>query len=192
MGRSSRQEAALNRTRIVEAACDLFRARGIDQVSVADIMSTLGMTTGGFYKHFPSKDALVAEALEKTFEQSRAAWRGVGTQDGTSKQHPQAQLVSHYLRPDPDRRCPMIAFAPHAASATSSVLSRECYVEGVDALFAYFLESDTIVQNTLSERHALVLFAAMIGARVLREAAGEAPLVDRLRDAVLEAAAEAA
>lgn len=193
MGRSSKQEAALNRTRIVETASDLFRARGVDQVSVADIMSMLGMTTGGFYKHFASKEALVAEALEKTFEQSNAAWRTVGVDD-PPKQGRRAQLVSHYLRRDPDRRCPMIAYAPHTASATSPGAARETYAEGVMALLDQFLESSPVSDSNspaaTSERDALVLFAAMIGARVLSEAGGEAPLIDRLRQAVLEAAAE--
>ena len=62
--RRSREEAAATRARIVAVAARLFRARGIDATSVADVMSALGLTVGGFYRHFDSKEALVAEAID--------------------------------------------------------------------------------------------------------------------------------
>ena len=67
MGRSSRSQANANRVRIVEVASGLFRAHGIEAVSISDIMKAAGMTQGGFYKHFASKDALAAEACELAF-----------------------------------------------------------------------------------------------------------------------------
>src|SRR5581483_9300711 len=68
--RRSREEAALTRRRIVEAASRLYRARGIDAVSVADVMGSLGLTVGGFYRHFDSKEALVIEAIAFASDQS--------------------------------------------------------------------------------------------------------------------------
>src|SRR3954468_22548362 len=62
--RRSREEAAATRARIVAVAARLFRARGIDATSVADVMSALGLTVGGFYRHFDSKEALVTEAID--------------------------------------------------------------------------------------------------------------------------------
>ena len=67
MGRSSRSQASANRVRIVEVASGLFRAHGIEAVSISDVMKAAGMTQGGFYKHFASKDALAAEACELAF-----------------------------------------------------------------------------------------------------------------------------
>ena len=55
MGRSSAEQALQNRASIVEIASRLFRERGIEAVSVADVMAAAGMTVGGFYKHFASK-----------------------------------------------------------------------------------------------------------------------------------------
>src|ERR1044071_923071 len=63
--RVSRQEAAENRERIVEAASRLFRDKGLDGVGVDAIMREAGLTHGGFYGHFASKDALAAEAVEQ-------------------------------------------------------------------------------------------------------------------------------
>lgn len=65
--RKSKAETATSRRDIVEQAGRLFREHGPDRVSVADVMAAAGMTHGGFYKHFSSKDALFAAALEAVF-----------------------------------------------------------------------------------------------------------------------------
>jgi TetR/AcrR family transcriptional repressor of nem operon len=62
--RRSKEDTARTRQEIVEAASRLFRSRGIAGVSVADVMAEVGLTVGGFYRHFDSKDALVAEAID--------------------------------------------------------------------------------------------------------------------------------
>ena len=63
--RKSNEEAARTRQTIVATAADEIRRSGIAEASVADIMAAAGLTPGGFYRHFESKDHLVAEALEK-------------------------------------------------------------------------------------------------------------------------------
>src|ERR1700754_3602585 len=71
MGRVSQAQARENRKRIVGTAARLFRERGLAAVSVADVMAEVGLTHGGFYKHFASKEALVAEAVGEAYaEQS--------------------------------------------------------------------------------------------------------------------------
>jgi TetR/AcrR family transcriptional repressor of nem operon len=59
----SREQMAENRRRILDAAGRLFRAKGFDAVSVAEVMKAAGLTHGGFYGHFSSKDDLIAETL---------------------------------------------------------------------------------------------------------------------------------
>jgi len=71
--RHSRTEAALTRRRMVEAASRLFRDKGIASVSIADITSSLGLTDGGFYRHFASKEALVIEALDAASQETTSA-----------------------------------------------------------------------------------------------------------------------
>src|SRR5262245_41106101 len=61
MMRKSKQEAARTRERIVEAAAAEFREHGIAATGLADLMSAAGLTHGGFYRHFDSKDQLIAE-----------------------------------------------------------------------------------------------------------------------------------
>src|SRR6058998_1573826 len=73
----SREQAAQNRERIVETAAQLFRERGFEGIGVADLMQEAGLTHGGFYGHFSSKEDLIAEAAARAFEGSVAVWSNV-------------------------------------------------------------------------------------------------------------------
>ncbi|RLU05724.1 TetR family transcriptional regulator, partial [Pseudomonas prosekii] len=75
MPRVSRKQADLNREIIVEAATRLFRERGLHGISVVDVMAAAGLTHGGFYGHFESKEALAREAGGRAFEQSAERWK---------------------------------------------------------------------------------------------------------------------
>ena len=66
----SKEQAARNREQILEVASRLFRQRGIDAVSVAEVMDAAGFTHGGFYNHFADKGALAVEAVLATFEET--------------------------------------------------------------------------------------------------------------------------
>ncbi|HEY0202450.1 MAG TPA: helix-turn-helix domain-containing protein, partial [Burkholderiaceae bacterium] len=70
----SRERMAENRERILDVAARLFRERGFDGIGVADLMQAAGLTHGGFYGHFASKDELAAVACAKAFEQSSERW----------------------------------------------------------------------------------------------------------------------
>src|SRR3954471_1928749 len=104
--RRSREEAARTRRTAVAAASRLFRERGIEAVSVADVMAEVGLTAGGFYRHFESKEALATEACAEGFAQS-----GLGRQPGNSP----AALLRHYLskghRDAPSAGCPLPSLA---------------------------------------------------------------------------------
>src|SRR5437764_1715220 len=73
----SREQAAQNRERIVETAAQLFRERGFEGIGVADLMKEAGLTHGGFYGHFSSKDDLIAEASARALTHSLALFRKV-------------------------------------------------------------------------------------------------------------------
>ena len=64
----SREQAAENRERIVQVAAKLFRERGFDGIGVADLMKAAGLTHGGFYGHFGSKEDLAAEASDRALK----------------------------------------------------------------------------------------------------------------------------
>src|SRR5262245_57866054 len=93
--RKSKLEAAETRRRIIRTAAAEFRRKGIRSTGLSDVMATAGLTHGGFYRHFASKDQLVAEAcaaamasLDETAAAS--ACRGAGKQG-------LAALLTNYL-----------------------------------------------------------------------------------------------
>ncbi|MEA2957949.1 MAG: TetR/AcrR family transcriptional regulator, transcriptional repressor for nem operon [Alphaproteobacteria bacterium] len=196
MGRSSHEQAQKNRQRIVECAARLFREFGVDNVSVAEVMSAADMTIGGFYKHFESKDALVEEVFSLTFEQSSATWRQVSERKYDDPGLRSAAIVDYYLKKKgADQACPMIAFAPHVTSEAADESSRQSYRNGTEALYSQFLDhlaKSGTANGASSDQEAKVLFAAMIGARLLAQAVGDAEWVRSLKSAVKAEAAQGA
>ncbi|HZR36538.1 MAG TPA: TetR/AcrR family transcriptional regulator, partial [Nevskia sp.] len=73
----TREQAELNRQRTVEAAARLFRERGFDGVGIAQLMEEVGLTHGGFYGQFSSKEDLMVEACAKALQQSHQRWREI-------------------------------------------------------------------------------------------------------------------
>jgi TetR/AcrR family transcriptional regulator, transcriptional repressor for nem operon len=73
--RVTRKQAELNRQRVIDSAMRLFAQRGVDGVSVADVMADAGFTHGGFYNHFASKEELVIEACGTSFAQAVSSLR---------------------------------------------------------------------------------------------------------------------
>jgi TetR/AcrR family transcriptional regulator, transcriptional repressor for nem operon len=197
MGRSSQEQALQNRAKIVEKASSLFRKYGVDNVSVADVMGAVGMTIGGFYKHFESKDDLIQEAFSLAFRQASASWHRVSQHEYDGAAEHAAAIVNHYFRKKPpEQACPMIAFAPHVAGNTTDGLSADAYREGTEALFKQFIDHMKSHARDGSDpaanRDPQVLFAAMVGARFLGEALGGAEWIRSVQAAVQRRAAEAA
>ena len=92
MGRSQADKAE-SHDRIVRMAAARFRETGVDGVGVADLMKDAGLTHGGFYRHFDSRDELVAEAIERALRDGGQVVEAVAN----SKQVPLATLVDAYL-----------------------------------------------------------------------------------------------
>jgi TetR/AcrR family transcriptional regulator, transcriptional repressor for nem operon len=182
MGRSSKEQTDSNHRRIVAAAGNLFRSRGYDAVGVADVMKAAGMTQGGFYKHFASKEALAAEAWKQGFDAACAIWRRQ-PEGGPSA----AAIVDYYLAPKPpEHRCPMVAHGEEAGRMQEDCTLRPVYSEGAQALYETFMNA---AKGSMAEDRAKLLFAAMVGVNVLTRAAGEAECVTALRQSVKDAAA---
>ena len=96
--RVSREQAAANRERIIDAAASLFRAKGFTGIGVADIMKAADLTHGGFYGHFTSKDDLVAQASRRTMARSAANWTRVVAQGAAIHAHGERLLGREVAR----------------------------------------------------------------------------------------------
>src|SRR3954463_8449571 len=112
----SRERAARNRERIVEAAAQRFRERGFEGIGVADLMKEAGLTHGGFYGHFASKEDLIAEASTRALAQSLARWDKLAARapDNALFAIANAYLNSKH-RDDPGAGCLLAALGPEVS-----------------------------------------------------------------------------
>jgi len=180
--RVSREQAAQNRERIVETASRLFREKGYDGIGVADLMKGAGMTHGGFYGHFASKEDLLAEACGKAMESSLDKWRTVLAK---SPRQPVAALARFYLstehRDHPGPGCALAALGPDAARVGADV--RHVMAEGLQAQLA--LLADALPGSVQHNRQAAIAaYASMVGGLVLARAVADSKLSDEILAAV--------
>ncbi|AUH53211.1 TetR/AcrR family transcriptional regulator [Chromobacterium sp. ATCC 53434] len=177
---------AQTRRRIVAMAALRFRAEGLANVGIANLMADLGLTHGGFYAHFPSKEALVAAACGEALEQMRRHWR---TQlpladNGACV----ATLASDYLSPGhrdfPDSGCVAAALAGELARQGPTV--RQRFSDGLLPLLALLEEARRRDGKGLRPTVALAL---MVGALTLSRAVSDPALSQRMLDEALSALA---
>lgn len=168
----SKTQAAENREGIVEAAARLYREKGLDGVGVAEITRDAGLTHGGLYRHFESKDALAREACLRAFEWTITPLEGL--EPPSSDTAPAAKLhtlVHSYLsashRDHPGEGCPAAALAADAARAGPEM--SEVFAQGVERniqRFMRILEGDDAATRT----RTIVTLSSMVGALVLARA----------------------
>jgi TetR/AcrR family transcriptional regulator, transcriptional repressor for nem operon len=153
--RKSREEAAETRKRIVRAAACKFREKGIGATGLTDLMKAAGLTHGGFYKHFASKDELVAEATAEAVDAAIDEWL---TGSPTI-----AATVGAYLstghRDDPASGCPLAAVGSELSRSSKKV--REAAGEGFVRLVEFLARKADTVD---ARRRAVAAAATMIGA----------------------------
>ena len=186
--RISKEAAAANKTRVVKAAARLFREKGVDAIAVADLMKEAGLTHGGFYNHFQSKDDLVAAAYREAFDQAvTRAERNAARAETDGPSAVLAEYVDRYLsketRNSPGTSCPMSALGTDAARHGSPL--RAVFADGVRryiAAFARLLPG----KGQRQRRNAIAMLSTLIGAVTLSRAC--AGVDDKLADEIVAAA----
>ncbi len=144
MGRVSRAQAERNRERVVAVASRLFREQGVENVSVADLMNAAGLTHGGFYKQFASKEALQAEALAYGLisrEQDFAAFEAGHADRAAAREALLDAYLSTAHRDDPGDGCPTAGFAVDVARLGPGPL-RDHYAAGVRRYARWLSDAD--------------------------------------------------
>jgi TetR/AcrR family transcriptional repressor of nem operon len=180
----SREQAAQNRDRIIDVAARLFRENGFDGIGVADLMKSAGMTHGGFYGHFQSKDDLAAQACRRALAHSAESWQALAE---TSRGDRLGVLAKRYLsqshRDSPGQGCVLAALGPDAAREGPAV--REAFTQGLQALVGIL--EQTVDGRSRAARHkqALAIMAQMVGAMMLARAVDDRELSTKILDATL-------
>lgn len=178
MPRVSRAQAESHREAITDASARLFKERGVKAVSVADLMGAAGLTHGGFYGHFDSKEALAGVAVQRAFDQAVERWhKRVAAQPDMAARR--AALVEAYLTPSSVRQvgigCPTVALAGDVAREPADAPIRTAYVDGLEGLVGLLAQVESAGDPAADRRAALADYATMVGALLLARATAGTP-----------------
>lgn len=177
---------------MIEAAAKLFREHGFDGVGIDAVMAEAGLTHGGFYKSFGSKDELIAEACRRVAGHSTETWR-TNEENATD---PLEGFVSRYLSlghcRNPGSACLFVTLAGDAARKDGSV--RGAFAEGLEGFTSHI---EGLLPKALDNRRretALSIAATLIGAVTIARATNDdafaASVLQAARASILQLATE--
>ncbi|HKX11352.1 MAG TPA: TetR/AcrR family transcriptional regulator [Stellaceae bacterium] len=185
--RISKEESEANRARVLAAAARLFREKGVDGIAVADLMKEAGLTHGGFYNHFQSKEELAAAAFDAAFA---AAIERLQSKVAKAGPRGRRKALEHYVdrylaretRDRPGLSCPMATLGTDAVRH-GAALQQE-FAVGTRRYLDLLAE---LMPSTgpRRRREAITILSTLIGALTLSRACAGAD--DDLADEVLEA-----
>ncbi|GAX48647.1 TetR/AcrR family transcriptional regulator [Streptomyces olivochromogenes] len=185
MGRVSQAQAQENRQRVVATASRMFREKGT-AVSVADLMKAAGLTHGGFYKQFGSKEDLVDEAIAHAFDEQAAHSAVAPEEQAGEHEAARRTLIEDYLsvwhRDHPGEGCPVSGFAADLGREPGQAArAQDVYINGVRNRAARLATGDD---------DGMAQLCTMVGALVLARATRGNPISDELLQAAHTALTE--
>src|SRR5215468_5171736 len=176
--RYSREHKQETHDRIVKKASVRLREKGAHGIGVADLMKEAGLTHGGFYAHFDSREALVIEAFAYAMDRSMEHWRKIGEQIAPEKRL--AQIVDTYLtalhRDDPGHGCSIPTLG--AEIARESPKTRKAFAAKLDEMIEMIADNITGVPRKTARKQAVATLATMAGTMLLARIAGTGELSD--------------
>jgi TetR/AcrR family transcriptional repressor of nem operon len=165
--RKSRAEASRTKENIIDAAAATFRQDGIAATTLIELMAAAGLTRGGFYKHFASKEEVLAQAITHAIDGVAAT---IGTavrqrRNGTPLQRVLDAYLTTQHRDHPERGCLFAAIGPELAREGDAV--RAAAAEGLERMLDVF-------QQDMTRANAVVALSASVGALMLARLAPDA------------------
>ena len=190
--RYSREHKLETHARIVKKASVRLREKGAHGIGVADLMKDAGLTHGGFYAHFDSREALVIEAFVYAMDRSTERWRKLAEQTPPDKRL--ATIVDSYLtavhRDDPGHGCAIPTLG--AEIARESPRTRKAFAAKLEQMIEMLAAQVPDAPQKVARKRALATIATMMGTLVLARIAGNGDFSDEIlgagRDAVLDRA----
>lgn len=186
--RYDREHKAQTRIRVLKEAASVIRRDGVDRVGVAQVMAQAGLTHGGFYAHFASKDDLIAQAIAFMFDDRHGVF--FDRPEGSDPAATLSRYIDWYMslahRDTPDQGCPMPMLAGQAPRLPEAALDRfvvatDRVVDAVEALL-------TRMEHPTPAVTAAATVAAMVGgvamARLQRDGQKALDLLETIRGSV--------
>jgi TetR/AcrR family transcriptional repressor of nem operon len=185
--RYSREHKQETHAKIVKKAAVLLREKGAHGIGVADLMKEAGLTHGGFYAHFESREALVIEAFAYAMDRSTERWRKIAEQTPPDKRL--ATIIQTYLTPvhrdDPGHGCAVPALGGEIAR--ESPRTRKAFAAKLEAMIDMVADQIPDVTRKAARKQAMATIATMMGTLVLARVAGNGEFSDEILDAGREA-----
>lgn len=186
--RYSREHKQETHARIVRKASVRLREKGAHGVGVADLMKEAGLTHGGFYAHFNSREALVIEAFAYAMDRGIGHWRNLAEQTPPDKRLP--LIVDSYLstahRDDPGHGCAIPTLG--AEIARESLKTRRAFAAKLEQMIDMLADQMPDLPRKAARRQAAATLATMVGTLVLARIAGGGEFSDEILQAGREAA----
>lgn len=185
--RYSREHKLETHARIVKRASVRLREKGAHGIGVADLMKDAGLTHGGFYAHFDSREALVIEAFAHAMDRSSERWRKLAEQ--TPPDQRVAAIVDSYLTPahrdDPGHGCAIPTLG--AEIARESPKTRKAFAAKLEQLIDTLAAQIPDVSRKAARKQATAVIATMIGTLVMARVAGNGDFSEEILNAGREA-----
>lgn len=179
--RVTRAQAEANRETVINVASRLFREHGFDGIGLKDLMKGAGLTQGGFYKQFESKDDLAALASRRAMESATLRWSSAAA----SSKNPLHAVVDFYLsaghRGEMGDGCPLVALGSDAARQSEDV--RTPFQEGIKSHLHVIEELIPAGGEFDVEERAMALLSLMVGAVTLSRIVTDEDMSNRLLQA---------
>jgi TetR/AcrR family transcriptional regulator, transcriptional repressor for nem operon len=193
--RYSREHKLETHARIVKKASVRLREKGAHGIGVADLMKDAGLTHGGFYAHFASREALLIEAFAHAMDRGTEHWRKLAERTPPDKRL--ATIVDSYLttlhRDDPGHGCAIPTLG--AEIARESPKARKAFAARLEQMIEMLADQIPELPRKAARKQAMAAIATMMGTVVLSRIAGTGDFSDEIlgagRDAVLGRAAAA-
>lgn len=180
--RVSRAQAEENRETVINVASRLFREHGFDGIGLKDLMKGAGLTQGGFYKQFSSKDDLAAQASRRALESATRRWS-----TAAASSDPLEAVMEFYLSPghlgEKADGCPLVALGSDAARQSEEV--RRPFEDGIRAHFEVLDELMDDAKRSNPSGKAMAILSLMVGAVTLSRIMQD----ENLSQGILDAAA---
>ncbi|MET0133785.1 MAG: TetR/AcrR family transcriptional regulator [Kibdelosporangium sp.] len=184
MGRVSKAEAARHREQVVAAAARLFRERGVHGISLSDLMADVGLTHGGFYRQFASKEALAAEATRSAFQELGGSLTEMAERHSDDWTAAREALADYYLsqdhRDEPGTGCPAAGLCGDVGHEGSESPLRASYTGGIRS----FVDALGDFSGDPADRAGkIATLCTLVGGLLLARATAGDPVSDEILEA---------
>lgn len=187
--RVTRQQAAENRKRVLHLASRRFRERGLGGVGVADLMREAGLTHGGFYKQFASRESLAAEACVAAITENLSGYEDLAKQDPANVlAHVVSAMISDLHRNSPGEGCLLAAVGADISRSNTTI--RRGVTEGVRKIIDFLSGLMPGRSRKRARRRAITTYATVVGSLVVARAVDDPDFASEILTAARESLLE--